>query len=208
MFCLNNNSIEEKKRNEENKRNEFPMIEALLFAMGCPVEISKLCEVMEIPSDDFNSILKEFCEYINKSSRGVKVVRMNNSVQMVSRPKYHEMVAKLLETKSQRNLSQSALETLSIIAYNQPVTKTNVESVRGVDCYNSIMRLLERDLIEQRGRLDTIGRPMLYGTTEEFLRVFGLESLNELPDLGIDVLSSITPHSNNLTFDDILENDL
>jgi len=178
----------------------------MLFAMGCPVEIRKLAEVMEIEIEEFNSILKEFQDNINKSERGVKVVRMNNSVQMVSRPKYHDKVSKLLETKSQRNLSQSALETLSIIAYNQPVTKANIETVRGVDSYNSIMKLLERDLIEQRGRLDTIGRPMLYGTTEEFLRVFGLESLSELPDLGIDVLSSIAPNNNNITFDDILEN--
>ena len=189
------------------KNNDtFSLIEAMLFAMGCPVEIRKLAEVMEIEIEEFNSILKEFQDNINKSERGVKVVRMNNSVQMVSRPKYHDKVSKLLETKSQRNLSQSALETLSIIAYNQPVTKANIETVRGVDSYNSIMKLLERDLIEQRGRLDTIGRPMLYGTTEEFLRVFGLESLSELPDLGIDVLSSIAPNNNNITFDDILEN--
>ena len=188
----------------DNKAADFAMLEALLFAMGCPVEIKKMAEIAETSLEDFNELLKEFQEKINKSDRGVKVVRMNNSVQMVSRPKYHEKVAKLLETKSQRNLSQSALETLSIIAYNQPVTKANIESVRGVDSYNSIMRLLERDLIEQRGRLDTIGRPLLYGTTEEFLRVFGLESLNELPDLGIDVLASIAPNSNNITFDDIL----
>ena len=193
--------------NEQGISFDFAMLEAMLFAMGCPVEISKMAEVAEVSLDEFNVILKEFQTKINKSDRGVKVVRMNNSIQLVSRPKYHEKVSKLLETKSQRNLSQSALETLSIVAYNQPVTKANIEAVRGVDSYNSIMKLLERDLIEQRGRLDTIGRPMLYGTTEEFLRVFGLESLNELPDLGIDVLSSITPNSNNITFDDIIHSE-
>ena len=195
---MNDNEI---KKNEDN---DFAAIEAVLFAMGCPVEIDKMAEVMEISPDDFNLLLDKFQRSVNESSRGVKVARMNNSIQMVSRPDYHSLISKLLETRSQRTLSQSALETLSIIAYNQPVTKANIELVRGVDSYNSIMKLLERDLIEQRGRLDTVGRPMLYGTTEEFLRVFGLLSLDELPDLGIDVLASISPDSNNVTFEDIL----
>lgn len=180
----------------------FGIFESVLFAMGSPVETEKLAEILEMSTEELTDAVNDFIAVFNRESRGLKVIRLNNAIQMISRSEYHSYIAKMLETKSQRNLTQSALETLSIIAYNQPVTKAMVDSVRGVDSYNSIMRLLERELIEQRGRMDTIGRPMLYGTTNEFLRVFGLESLNDLPKLDLKTMENIN-HTDNLSFADL-----
>ncbi len=182
----------------------FGIIESVLFALGSPVEYGKLAEVLEMPLDEFLTCADAFLKDFNKRSRGMKVIRLNDSLQMVSKSEHHPYIAKVLETRSQKGLSQSALETLSIIAYNQPVTKAMVDSVRGVDSYNSVVRLLERELIEQRGRMDAPGRPMLYGTTSEFLRVFGLESLDELPKLELTLFDNIR-EPDNLTFTDLEE---
>jgi segregation and condensation protein B len=188
------------------KKEVFSAIECMLFASGESVEIDRLAEALEIESDEFLGYLNEYISDLNFRHSGLKVVKINNSVQMVTRSEYHPFVSKILETKAQKSLSQSALETLSIIAYNQPVTKAVIEQVRGVDSYNSIIKLLERDLIEHRGRLDTAGRPMLYGTTDEFLRVFGLEYISELPVLENKVLENIKIE-NNLSFEDIVNTD-
>ena len=184
------------------KQEVFGILEAILFAMGSPVEVDKLCSVLEEEFGDVSPLLNEFVDTFNKESRGMKIVRLDRAIQMVSRSEHHPYIAKMLETKTQKGLSQSALEALSVIAYNQPVTKAMVDAVRGVDSYNSILRLLERELIEQRGRMDAPGRPMLYGTTSEFLRVFGLESLEELPKLERKLKDAIG-HTDNLTFSDL-----
>ncbi|MBO5409096.1 MAG: SMC-Scp complex subunit ScpB [Clostridia bacterium] len=182
----------------------FGILESVLFALGSPVEYGKLAEVLELSMDEFLTLADRFVKDFNKKSRGMKVIRLNDSLQMVSKSEHHAYIAKVLETKAQKGLSQSQLETVSIIAYNQPVTKAMVDAVRGVDSYNSIVRLLERELIEQRGRLDAPGRPMLYGTTSEFLRVFGLESLDELPKLELKVFDNMK-EPDNLTFTDLEE---
>ncbi len=185
------------------KREElFGILESILFALGSPAEFSKLEEVLEMSCEEVVDLVSDFMKDFNKKSRGMMVIRLENSIQMVSRSEHHPYIAKMLETRAQKGLSQSSLETLSIVAYNQPVTKAMVDAVRGVDSYNSIVRLLERELIEQRGRMDAPGRPMLYGTTSEFLRVFGLESLDELPKLELKLLQNIN-HTDNLTFSDI-----
>ena len=170
--------------------------------MGSPAEFAKLEDALELSHDEVVDLVSDFMKDFNKKSRGMKVIRLENSIQMVSKSEHHPYIAKMLETRAQKGLSQSSLETVSIIAYNQPVTKAMVDAVRGVDSYNSIVRLLERELIEQRGRMDAPGRPMLYGTTSEFLRVFGLESLDELPKLELKMLQNIN-HTDNLTFSDI-----
>lgn len=184
------------------KETIFGILESILFALGNPVELDKLSEVLEIPEAELLPLVNEFMETFNQESRGMKIVRVNRALQMVSKAEHHPYIAKMLETKAHKGLSQSSLEALSVIAYNQPVTKAMVDAVRGVDSYNSIVRLLERELIEQRGRMDAPGRPMLYGTTNEFLRVFGLESLEELPKLELKILQNIN-HTDNLTFSDI-----
>lgn len=185
-----------------DKDTIFGIVESILFALGSPVEQDKLAEVLEMDSAELLPVLNEFIKTFNQNSRGMKVIRVDRALQMVSKSEHHPYIAKVLETKSHKGLSQSSLEALSVIAYNQPVTKAMVDAVRGVDSYNSIVRLLERELIEQRGRMDAPGRPMLYGTTPEFLRVFGLESLDELPKLELKLLQDIN-HTENLTFDDI-----
>ncbi|MBQ7792121.1 MAG: SMC-Scp complex subunit ScpB [Clostridia bacterium] len=184
------------------KETILGILESILFALGNPVELDKLAEVLQLSEEEMLPLVNEFIETFNKESRGMKVVRVNRAIQMVSKSEYHPYIAKVLETKAHKGLSQSSLEALSVIAYNQPVTKAMVDAVRGVDSYNSIVRLLERELIEQRGRMDAPGRPMLYGTTNEFLRVFGLESLDELPKLELKILQNIN-HTDNLTFADI-----
>ncbi len=185
-----------------SKEELFGILESILFALGSPAEFSKLEEVLELSHEEVVDLAGAFMKDFNKKSRGMKVIRLENSIQMVSKSEHHPYIAKMLETRAQRGLSQSSLETLSIIAYNQPVTKAMVDAVRGVDSYNSVVRLLERELIEQRGRMDAPGRPMLYGTTSEFLRVFGLESLDELPKLELKLLQNIN-HTDNLSFSDI-----
>ena len=186
-----------------SKEELFGILESILFALGSPAEFSKLEEVLELSHEEVVALVSAFMKDFNQKSRGMKVIRLENSIQMVSKSEHHPYIAKMLETRAQRGLSQSSLETLSIIAYNQPVTKAMVDAVRGVDSYNSIVRLLERELIEQRGRMDAPGRPMLYGTTSEFLRVFGLESLDELPKLELKLLQNIN-HTDNLSFSDIV----
>ena len=184
------------------KEELFGILESILFALGSPAEFAKLEDALELSYEEVVELVSDFMKDFNKKSRGMKVIRLENSIQMVSKSEHHPYVAKMLETRAQKGLSQSSLETVSIIAYNQPVTKAMVDAVRGVDSYNSIVRLLERELIEQRGRMDAPGRPMLYGTTSEFLRVFGLESLDELPKLELKTLQNIN-HTDNLSFSDI-----
>lgn len=184
------------------KEELFGILESILFALGSPAEFEKIEDALELSHDEVIDLVSAFMKDFNKKSRGMKVIRLDNSIQMVSKSEHHPYIAKMLETRAQKGLSQSSLETVSIIAYNQPVTKAMVDAVRGVDSYNSIVRLLERELIEQRGRMDAPGRPMLYGTTSEFLRVFGLESLDELPKLELKMLQNIN-HTDNLSFADI-----
>lgn len=184
------------------KETIYGILESILFALGNPVELDKLSEVLELEEGALLPLVNEFIDTFNRESRGMQVVRLNRAIQMVSKSEHHPYIAKMLETKAHKGLTQSSLEALSVIAYNQPVTKAMVDAVRGVDSYNSIVRLLERELIEQRGRMDAPGRPMLYGTTNEFLRVFGLESLDELPKLELKILKNIN-HTDNLTFSDI-----
>ena len=185
------------------KEELFGILESILFALGSPAEFEKLEDALDLSHEEIVDLVSAFMKDFNKKSRGMRVIRLENSIQMVSKSEHHPYIAKMLETRAQKGLSQSSLETLSIIAYNQPVTKAMVDAVRGVDSYNSIVRLLERELIEQRGRMDAPGRPMLYGTTSEFLRVFGLESLDELPKLELKMFQNIN-HTDNLSFSDIV----
>ena len=181
----------------------FPAIEAMLFAAGSPLECEKMAEALELPYDEFMSVLSSFELTLESEKRGIKAVRMNDCVQLVSKSEYHGYVSKALETRSIKTLSQSALEVLSIIAYNQPVTKVVIDSIRGVDSYNSLCRLMERELIEERGHLNTIGHPKLYGTTNEFLRMFGLQSIHDLPPVSEEIAKNILTDDDNLTFDDV-----
>ncbi len=158
-------------------------VEAILFAVGDPVSLSRLSEILSVDEASLEKIIINLRDYYDFEQRGVRIVKLENAYQMCSASQYAEFVRKAMETKRPPRLSPPLLEVLSVIAYRQPVTRAYVEQVRGVDCSYSVSSLVEKGLICESGRLDVPGKPILYRTTKNFLRVFGLESLNDLPDL-------------------------
>ena len=189
-----------------NKNEIFATFEAILFASGEPVELEKIADALDMPLYETTKLMEEFASLLEDGERGVKIVYINDGVQMVTKSSYHEVISNVIMSKGARALSQSALEVLSIIAYNQPVTKAAIDNVRGVDSYNSLSRLLERDLIEVRGKLNTIGHPRIYGTTDEFLRMFGLVTLDDLPKAEGETLKNIASEKE-MTIFDVLPDD-
>ncbi len=158
-------------------------LEAVLFSLGEAVELEKLAEALEVREEEVKEAVAALKKKYEKDGRGIKIIEIENSVQMCSNPDYYECIQRVTQIKKQAGLSSAALETLSIIAYNQPVTKGTMDFIRGVDCTYSVAKLLERGFIDELGRAETPGRPILYGTTMEFLRCFGLKSLEDLPPL-------------------------
>lgn len=158
-------------------------LEAVLFSLGEAVEIDRLAEALEVREDEIKEAVVNLQKKYQDENRGIKLIEIENSIQMCSNPDYFECIKRVTQIKKEAGLSSAALETLSIIAYNQPVTKGTIEFIRGVDCTYSVTRLLERGFIDELGRAETPGRPILYGTTAEFLRCFGLKNLDELPPL-------------------------
>ena len=168
-------------------------IEAVLFASGEPVEISRLAVALEADERDVEKAASELADAWAFDRRGIRIIRLDRAFQMVSSGEMADYVTKCLETRKPPKLSASQLEALTIIAYYQPATKAMVEQIRGVDSAYSISALLNKKLIEDAGRLNVPGRPILYKTTPDFLRTFGLNSLDELPaiekvDLGEPVI--------------------
>lgn len=159
------------------------VIEAVLFTMGESVEISRLAEVIETDVKTTKEILKQMEERYAREDRGITLARFDSAVQLCTKDDMYEYLVKIAKTPRKMTLTDTVLETLSIIAYKQPVTRVEVERVRGVNCDHAINKLLEYDLIMELGRLDAPGRPLLFGTTEQFLRCFGVRSLEELPEL-------------------------
>lgn len=158
-------------------------LEAVLFAAGEPVHVEKLCIVLGIQEEALHEAAKELADAYDFDRRGIKLVRLDQSYQLCSRADYAEPVRRVLETRRSATLSPAALEVLAIIAYQQPTTKTYIEQVRGVDSSYTVNSLCDKGLIEECGRLDVPGRPILFRTTGAFLRAFGLSSLTELPEL-------------------------
>ena len=159
------------------------VIEAVLFTMGESVEISRLAEVIEEDTKTTKEILREMEERYRQENRGIALVRFDNAVQLCTKEDMYEYLIRIAKAPRKMTLTDTVLETLSIIAYKQPVTRMEIGRVRGVSCDHAINRLLEYDLITELGRLDAPGRPLLFGTTEQFLRCFGVGSLEELPEL-------------------------
>ena len=158
-------------------------IEALLFASGERVEIARLCATMEVDETDVIAAVDALANELAFQRRGIRILRLDDSYQMVSSGEMAEYVTKCLETRKPPKLSSSQLETLTIIAYYQPATKAMVEQIRGVDSSYSVGALLNKNLIEEAGRLNVPGRPIQYKTTQDFLRTFGISSLDELPPI-------------------------
>lgn len=158
-------------------------LEAMLFAAGDPVEASKLAEVLDIDIETITKMLGHMSARYDENESGLMLIRIDNKYQLCTREIYSEEVRKLLEIKKNAPLSNAAFEVLAIVAYNKTVTRSFVEQVRGVDCSGSIASLVQKGLIEEKGRLDLPGRPLIYGTTDRFLRCFSLNSLDDLPEL-------------------------
>ena len=159
------------------------VIEAILFAMGESVEISKLAEIIEEDVRTTKKILASMEERYDQEDRGIALTRFDNAVQLCTKAEMYEYLIKIAKSPRKMTLTDTVIETLSIIAYKQPVTRMEIEKVRGVNCDHAINKLLEYDLIKELGRLDAPGRPLLFGTTEQFLRCFGVKSLEELPEI-------------------------
>ena len=161
-------------------------IEAILFAAGDSVELSRLAQSLELSESAVQTQMDILMKEYDEAQRGITIIKLINSYQMVSVKKYAPQVRKAMDLRRNIPLSQAAMEVLAVIAYNQPVTKSFVEQVRGVDCSGVIGSLATKDLIEEKGRLELPGRPLLYGTTENFLRCFSVSSLDELPPIPKD----------------------
>lgn len=160
-----------------------PAIEAILFACGTPAELTKIAQALEIKEEKAEELLISLMDDYSGRKSGIKIVRLGKSYQMCTEKEYAEIIRTVLDLRRNSPLSQAALEVLAIIAYNQPVTKAFVEQIRGVDCSGVVSSLVARELIEEKGRLELPGRPLIYGTTENFLRCFNVSDVSELPPL-------------------------
>lgn len=158
-------------------------LESVLFAAGEPVPVERLCLGLEVDRPTLDAVAQELMDKYKYERRGMRIVRMDTSYQMCSAPEFAPHIRKTLESRKPPKLSQPALEVLAVIAYYQPVTRAYVDQVRGVDSSYTVSLLLERDLIEEAGKLAVPGRPTLFRTTKNFLRTFELNSLAELPEL-------------------------
>jgi segregation and condensation protein B len=158
-------------------------VEAMLFASGEPLEIIRIAEVLGCDEEQVENIIINIADKLDEADSGLCVMKLGDKAQMCSRQEFAPLIREILDLKRNTPLSAAAFEVLAVIAYNQPVTKSFVEQVRGVDCSGVIGSLTAKDLIEEKGRLELPGRPLVYGTTENFLRCFGISDLSELPEI-------------------------
>ena len=165
------------------KEELIQAIEALLFASGKPVTVKTISEVLEVENEDIKEALELLRQALVERKSGIQLIRINDSYQLATLEKFYSYICKLLDNRPKPNLSQAALEVLSIIAYNQNFTRAEIERVRGVSSDSALNKLLEYNLVEEAGKMDAPGRPMMYRTTEEFLKMFGYTSLKDLPEL-------------------------
>jgi segregation and condensation protein B len=163
------------------------LVESLLFVADEPVTVARLAEALEVKADEVEAVLKVL--HRDYAARGVRLQQGGERVQLVSAPEAAPCIERFLGLELQGKLSPAALESLAIVAYQQPVTRAQVEAVRGVNSDGVLRTLAGKGLLEEVGRLDTVGRPILYGTTFDFLRFFGLESLDDLPELDLSTAS-------------------
>ncbi len=161
----------------------IPAFEAVLFSGGEPLSIDRFSQVFDISPERVVEVMEALSKKLAGNDRGVGLVRMENTYQLATKEKYAGYIKKMFDIKRRTPLSPAALEVLAVVAYNQPVTKSFIEQVRGVDCSGVVTTLVEKGLIEERGRLELPGKPLLYGTTKNFLRCFGISDLTELPPL-------------------------
>lgn len=167
----------------ENKTKLKGIIEAILFTIGESVTLDRLASVLEKDPEDLKEILEEMKIDYSAEERGICLIELDGAYQICTKIETYDYVRKLVSQPKKRSLTDVMLETLSIIAYKQPVTKQEIEAIRGVKCDFAVNKLIEYKLVKELGRLETLGRPIVFGTTEEFLRCFGVSSIEELPDI-------------------------
>ena len=178
------------------------IIEAILFAAGRQVTIKELMISLEIPKEDLENIIVSMQEDYREQSRGIEIIKVDDSYQLCTKKELYEFLYPILDKRSKPNLSNAALETLAIIAYNPRVTRAEIESIRGVGADACIYKLLEYGLIQEGGKADLPGKPMTYVTSNEFLKMFGYTSLNDLPELPRYKLDE----NQQIVIDDLVEN--
>lgn len=182
------------------KEEAKAIIEAILFAAGKEVSEQELSMALEKPKEEIEEIIKEMQN--EEKPRGIEIIKMEENYQMVSKKEYYEYIYPIIDKRAKPNLSNAALETLAIIAYNPRITRAEIESIRGVEASASLYKLREYELIEEAGKADLPGKPMTYKTTHKFLKMFGYTSLNDLPDLPRYKLDE----NKQIVIDEILEN--
>lgn len=169
-------------RTMEREKQEA-IIEAVLFTMGEAVSVNRLAELIEETQTVTKKIVYDMQGRMEAANRGIAIAEFENSFQMCTKSEMYEYLIKIAKSPRKYVLTDTVMETLSIIAYKQPVTKLDIEKIRGVNCDHAVNRLVEFNLVKELGRMDAPGRPLLFGTTEQFLRSFGVKSLDELPEL-------------------------
>ena len=177
------------------------VIEAILFAAGREVKITELMSALEASSEEVITLVESMKEEYKNENRGLQIVNVGEAYQLCTKQEYYEYLYTIFDKRNKPNLSQAAIETLAIIAYNPKITRAEIEAIRGVNSDGTIYKLLDYNLIEETGKLDAPGRPGTYGVTSEFLRIFGFNNLNELPDLPRYKLDE----NQQIVIDDIIE---
>lgn len=164
-------------------KEQKAIIEAMLFASGRAIKIEEFMAALELPRKETELILQQMRLAYEEKDRGLQIIKVDNTYQMCTKPAYYDIIYSLLDTRKKPNLTNANLEVLSIIAYNPRITRAEIDSIRGVSSDGVIYKLLDYGLIESAGKIDAPGKPMSYRTTDQFLRLFGYSSLEELPEL-------------------------
>lgn len=184
------------------KESIIPIIEAMLFVSGEPLTLRDIAINIEETPKYVEEILAEMMLQYEVENRGIKLILINGGYQLVTKQEHSDYIQKLLKKNKRQSLSQASLESLAIVAYKQPITRIDIDEIRGVKSDSAIQRLIEKDLIKEIGRLEVPGRPILYGTSDNFLRQFGLQDLKDLPSLDLFTLNDDLDNSNDEPFDD------
>jgi segregation and condensation protein B len=161
----------------------FSIIESLLFVSGEPMKLKDIASIIECSEEYAKELLIEISLSYEEERRGIKLISINDEFQLVTKPQNSDYIQKILKSNVRQSLSQASIETLAIVAYKQPITRVDIDEIRGVKSDSAIMKLIEKNLIKETGRLEVPGRPILYSTTDEFLKQFNIQRLNELPNL-------------------------
>lgn len=183
---MSNIDVKQYEFNELSRKSDMKSaIESMLFVSGEPLALRELSNNLELKEKNVEEILSEMANEYEDKSRGIRLISINGAYQLVTKSENSDFVQKLLKKNKKHSLSQASIESLAIIAYKQPITRIDIDEIRGVKSESAIARLIERGLIKDIGRLEVPGRPILYGTTDEFLRQFGLKTIKELPSLDL-----------------------